>query len=118
MPMIAGRYYMNPAHGARIEQARREEAERAGKGPVKHVAIECADGGYVARVHRHAPGARDEQAGQFEAGGDGGQGRRFAAGGNAQQPAAQSSQEEQPTTHVFTDHNDLVEFLREELGSG
>jgi hypothetical protein len=106
MPVIAGRYYMNPAHGAEIERARQaEEDERmggarglpaqAGKA-VHRVEIECADGGYVARLHRH-PG---QGAGRDEEG-------RFRPG---ESPATR------PSVHVFTNHNDLVDFLREELG--
>lgn len=114
MPVIAGRYYMNPAHGAGIERARQAEAVRlpltapsmsrgedermgGGRGKAVHrVEIECADGGYVARLHR-----RPEQgAGRDEEG-------RFKPG---ESPATR------PAVHVFTNHNDLVDFLRQELG--
>ena len=100
MPVIAGRYYMNPAHGAEIERARQaEEDERMGgaRGKAVHrVEIECADGGYVARLHR----GPEQGAGRDEEG-------RFKPG---ESPAVR------PSVHVFTNHNDLVDFLREELG--
>ena len=111
MPVINGRFYMNPAMGTALERARiadgqsepgsnagdAEDMPRDGQGrfsvagPVHHVQIEAGDGGFVARVQR-SPSA--------------------AADGSSSQAAAPP----QPTSHVFTNHNDLVEFLRNELG--
>lgn len=111
MPMIHGRYYMNPAMGAAVERARAaEEAPEDGAngqsqrdahgrfvapGAVHHVEIEVADGGYLARLHRHPQGGHESAP--LPSPGDGGLPPR-------------------PSSHVFTDHNDLVEFLRDELG--
>ena len=111
MPVINGRFYMNPAMGSALERARFAEGQggsdgNAGRGedvardgqgrfapagPVHHVQIEAGDGGFVARVHR-SPGEAD--------------------GGVPGQTGAAP----QPTSHVFTNHHDLVEFLRNELG--
>jgi hypothetical protein len=106
---------MNPAHGAQIERARQaEEDERMGgaRGKAVHrVEIECADGGYVARLHRPGEDGRDSghvhrsHPGQ---GADRDEEGRFKPG---EAPAAR------PSVHVFTNHNDLVDFLREELGA-
>jgi hypothetical protein len=61
---------------------------------VHHIEIEVADGGYLARLHRHPQGSQSEPAPSPQ---DGGLPPR-------------------PSSHVFTDHHDLVEFLRSELG--
>ena len=112
MPVIHGRYYMNPAMGAAVERARAAEEAPASEddengepqrdeqgrfvapGAVHHVEIEVADGGYLARLHRQPPG--DHESGPAPSPRDGGLPPR-------------------PSSHVFTDHNDLVEFLRNEL---
>jgi hypothetical protein len=152
MPMIRGRYYMNPVMGEALEEARARaeegnaprgsEEEVAGEGegshhtdgrerdaqgkfvapgPIHHVEIECAEGGYVARVHRHpAPSSAHADAGGPEGhphersslrqvdearySGD----RHYAS----QSPARHAH----PEVHVFANHNDLADFMREELG--
>jgi len=112
MPMIQGRYYMNPAMGAAVERARAAEEAPASEdgadgepqrdahgrfvapGAVHHIEIEVADGGYLARLHRH-PQSSHESA-PVPSPRDGGLPPR-------------------PSSHVFTDHNDLLEFLRDAL---
>jgi hypothetical protein len=109
MPVIHGRYYMNPAMGAAVERARAAEEAHAPEdgangvpprdahgqfvapGAVHHVEIEVADGGYLARLHRHPQG-------------------------NPESEPMHGGLPPRPSSHVFTDHNDLVEFLRNELG--
>lgn len=110
MPIINGKFYMNPAAGAALERARTAEIEGASEkhdgaerqrdsrgrfvppGPVHRVEIEAADGGYVAHVHRQPPEA--QQASPLPGG-----------------------LPPHPTTHVFSNHQDLVQFLRDELGA-
>jgi hypothetical protein len=105
MPVIHGRYYMNPAMGAAVERARAaEEAPEDGEqglpqrdahgqfvapGAVHHVEIEVADGGYLARLHRHPQ--------------------------SHESASAHGGLPPRPSSHVFTDHHDLVEFLRSEF---
>jgi hypothetical protein len=143
MPMIHGRYYINPAMGAALERARslNEEnfPEGDGEGPratrrdteydsdraprgrlarghsdehdsggsIHRIEIECAqlghDGsgshrGYVAHLHR-APHL----------------GADHVSARPGQLPTGVFPP--RPTAHVFTDHNDLADFLREELGN-
>lgn len=125
MPFIRGRYHINPVAGHALEAAREAEAalqaahddarKRAvdqgdgfaydgdepqpapEKGPIHRVEIEAAElvpshsgrahSGFVARVHRHPSGS----------------------------PAAGSAVAARPETHVFSDHRDLVSFLRDEF---
>ena len=122
MPYINGRYHMNPTMGEALEAAREAEAallaaqqqtardsrdgsgeaEDAGQGtaaaaPVHRIEIDAAEvvphatgratRGFVARVHRATPAP------------------------NALGPAGG------PETHVFADHRDLVDFLRDALAS-
>jgi hypothetical protein len=116
MPFIRGRYHINPIAGAALEAAREAEAahnravdqsdgfayddEQAAapeKGPIHRVEIEAAElvpshsgrahSGFVARVHRH-PAESSPTA-----------------------PASAPG----PETHVFSDHHDLVSFLRDEF---
>ena len=137
MPMIRGRYHMNPAMGQALEEARaraeegnaprgseeeiadgseesrrRDARERDGRGrfvapgPVHHVEIECAEGGYIARLHRHSPSAD-------------GDGREAIASHHAPGEAGDhgaAGMLSRPEVHVFGHHHDLVDFLREELG--
>lgn len=137
MPMIRGRYHMNPAMGQALEEARaraeegnaprgseeeiadggeesrrRDARERDGRGrvaapgPLHRVEIECAEGGYIARLHRHPPSANgDEREPIAPRRGSDGVGWHDAAG----MPS-------RPEIHVFSHHHDLVDFLREELG--
>ena len=137
MPFINGRYYVNPVMGQALEAARDAEAALAalenrarqnsdapdgsaedkfqGAGgpqlgaadaPIHRVEIEAAElvpahsgrasGGYVARVHRHQPGNFEAEAGRSVA----------HTGGTG---VGKSE------THVFADHRDLLNFLRDEL---
>ncbi len=134
MPFINGRYYINPVMGEAMEAAREAEAaltalEQRGQqhsgvdngaaddfdagpqaqqdAPVHRVEIEAAEvvpahsgratQGYVARVHRQP------------------------AGGAAAAPAAprrgntRLAGHDDAETHVFTDHRDLLSFLRDQL---
>ena len=126
MPFINGRYHMNPAMGQALEDARNGAEELLAsqdgsrstspeedsappndsavedKGPIHHVEIDAAEvvpshtgratHGFVARIHR-APS--DQSSASVE-------------------PSAATLR---PETHVFTDHRDLVDFLRSELAN-
>ncbi|HEX4002301.1 MAG TPA: hypothetical protein VHX36_06605 [Candidatus Acidoferrales bacterium] len=138
MPFIRGRYHMNPTVGAALEAAREAEAallaleQRAkenrggsevgsddsdacgetgdgtqspsGDGPVHRVEIEATEvvpphsgraaRGFVTRVHRAAT----------------------TPNGNAS--AGHGARTSPPETHVFSDHNDLMDFLGGELAKG
>ena len=129
MPFINGRYHINPIMGNALESARaaseaNESASNAGaalesdaddldsvsnllrdlaneKGPIHHIDIEAGEvvpnstgraaRGFVARVHRTVPGTSS----------------------CAVRPGG--SPTSRPETHVFTDHRDLIGFLRDEL---
>lgn len=130
MPFIRGRYHINPIAGEALEAAREAEAallalEHAAqhgaedqgdgfaydhatpapqaKGPIHRVEIEAAElvpshsgrasHGYVAQVHR----------------------RSHAAGSTASAPDGGADTKSGSETHVFTDHRDLLGFLRDEL---
>lgn len=141
MPFIRGRYHINPIAGEALEAAREGEAALAAleqeaksravgqsdgfayendgdakpvqdaKGPIHRVEIEaaelvpshsgCGARGFVARVHRHA-------------GAPGGIQRSQSAQG-ATQVALQSSPPSRSETHVFSDHRDLLNFLKDEF---
>jgi hypothetical protein len=138
MPFIRGRYHINPIAGEALEAAREAEAallalEHAAqqgaedqgdgfgydhpaaspqaKGPIRRVEIEAAElvpshsgrasHGFVARVHRHSQAAGSVGAsspGSSASPRDGGAG------------AVPGSE-----THVFTDHRDLLGYLRDEF---
>jgi hypothetical protein len=134
MPLIRGRYHINPVLGEALEAAR--EAENAlvaleqegqsgkdaarGKAPIHRVEVEAAEmvpshsgrggRGYIARVHRQAASPQD---------GD------DAFAGTTQKMARSRVQGappcaaggSQPETHVFANHGDLVNFLHDELGN-
>lgn len=134
MPFINGRYHVNPTMGAALEAAREAEAAllalqdhahrdasdstddsapdaSVGSAPIHHVEIEATElvppnsgrhaalpgrrlvapgrsVGFVARIHRSLP----------------------------QSPASGSSAPAtKPETHVFANHSDLLDFLRDEL---
>lgn len=132
MPFIRGRYHMNPIAGQALEAAREAEAARlaeadqhaqantqgsgaddyengsgktADQGPIHRVEIEAAEmvpshsgraeRGFVARVHRRIPGnpAADFQRGEFPS----------------------SAHAARAETHVFSNHQDLVDFLHHEF---
>jgi hypothetical protein len=130
MPFINGRYYMNPVMGEALEAAREAEAALAAlenrahddsaldneptndagaetkpESPIHRVEIEAAEvvpahsgratRGFVARVHR--------QAANSVLRGHGAPTSHTTGAGHAE-------------THVFSDHRDLVSFLRDELG--
>jgi hypothetical protein len=139
MPYINGRYHINPIMGHALEAAReaesamlalQQQASRdsadssgnasyddtcdpddpscsgasAGQSPIHHVEIEATEviphhsgravRGFVARVHRLPtdPSARPSSV-----------------------SAPSASNTPAPETHVFADHRDLVNFLRDEL---
>jgi hypothetical protein len=133
MPFINGRYYINPVMGEALEAAREAQAALAGlenraqqgsgqedeaadefgsgsqvkqDGPIHRVEIEAAEvvpahsgraaRGFVARVHRRPA---NDAASVATRG-------RFGPRGTAPSDAE---------THVFSDHRDLVSFLRDEL---
>lgn len=129
MPMIRGRYYMNPVMGQALEEARAREAEGnaprgsedqptqnadardahgrfqpmqhsgpAQEGPVHHMEIHTAEGGYATHVFRHPPGHAVDIGEPSSA-------RGFSS------PAPG-----RPAIHVFTNHHDLAQFVEDELG--
>jgi hypothetical protein len=138
MPFIRGRYHMNPVVGHAMESAREAQAalqalEHAAKigrgevdgddspataadagkgasGPIHRVEIEAAElvpshsgraqKGFVARVHRRAPMAPNSSASL--------PGRGYPQSSGSVAPSG-------PETHVFTDHNDLMNFLSDEF---
>jgi hypothetical protein len=138
MPFIRGRYHINPVAGEALEAAREAEAallalEHAAqqgaedqgdgfaydhaapaaqaKGPIHRVEIEAAElvpshsgrasHGYVARVHRRSQGA--------------GSGGVTAHGSSASTRDGGAGATSGSETHVFTDHRDLLGFLRDEF---
>ena len=139
MPFIRGRYHINAVAGEALEAAREAEAAllalehaaqtqqqndddadftgvrpaaSAAKGPIHRVEIEAAEmvpahsgraaAGFVARVHRAAaPPAADDDAAPSPR----------PAGKDYLSRVVGSK----PETHVFADHRDLVNFLRDEF---
>jgi hypothetical protein len=115
------------------DEAQSADAEGAAKGPIHRVEIEAAElvpphsgraqRGFVAHVHREGvqpdPGGRGYT--QSAAGGN------YARPGGASQMGIASLRSPQagqlptvgnasrPETHVFADHRDLVNFLRDEF---
>jgi hypothetical protein len=140
MPFIQGRYHINPVVGRAIEAAREAEAARLAlesaaqnravdqsdgfgyddteahaepdKGPIHRVEIEAAElvpshsgraqSGFIARVHRRPGGSPSGDASD-------------AANSSGSASGSQSTAALRPETHVFTDHHDLVSFLRDEF---
>ncbi|HUJ33250.1 MAG TPA: hypothetical protein VLY23_18355 [Candidatus Acidoferrum sp.] len=136
MPFIRGRYHINPVVGQALEAARQlEEAmqEPAGQGepsesgvddrdssvltgakddrdPIHRVEIETAETapshsgrgehGFVARIHRTAVSGRAPESGSAPA---------FSVHGAASG---------KPETRVFSDHDDLIDFRRNEFAKG
>jgi hypothetical protein len=130
MPFIRGRYHINPIAGEALEAAREIDAalqaqasrdpgsdEREGgpggytrdegKGPIHHVEIESAAlvpphsgrgvQGFVVRVQRHSPVG--DEPGDVD----------------SRDGAGKDSLGTSTDTHAFTDHRDLVNFLRDEF---
>ncbi|HYL68812.1 MAG TPA: hypothetical protein VEX69_06580 [Candidatus Limnocylindria bacterium] len=132
MPFIRGRYHMNPIAGQALEAAREAEAARlaeadqqgqgnaqssgaddyenrnaesADQGAIHRVEIEAAEmvpshsgraeRGFVARVHRRTPGnpAANSPRGEFPS----------------------SAHAARAETHVFSNHQDLIDFLHHEF---
>lgn len=98
--------------------------EGQAKGPIHRVEIEAAEvapahsgqatHGYVAQVHRQPPAG--ENSAQFS----GLDGPRNAAANGANTLARKAARTRgaavsRPETHVFSDHRDLLGFLRDEL---
>jgi len=137
MPFIQGRYHINPTAGRALETARdaeaaalaleqaarqegRDDSEDSGdesaapetsQGPVHRIEIEAselvpghsgrAQRGFVARIHRQSvvvPNVDDEF-------------NDDATGSRASETSPP------PETHVFSDHHDLVDFLRDQLAN-
>lgn len=125
MPFIRGRYHINPVAGAALEAALAAEAQDSrdgdsderdaapgayepgkARGPIHHVEIESAQlvpshsghaaRGFVVRVHRHSPAGDGDGAQSY--------GRVAAKGAS-----------DGTETHAFTDHRDLVNYLRDEF---
>lgn len=138
MPFIRGRYHINPIAGGALEAARQaeealaalqqaeqgdsDESSRDGydsaqdsnsdneRGPIHRVEIEAtelvpsqlgrAGKGFVARVHRASYAEPDDSGSSA--------GRSFVS-------PARVSLLQKPETHVFADHNALMDFLQNEL---
>jgi len=144
MPFFRGRYHMNPVLGEALEAAREAEAalleleqeaqqnrdgdgsQQAGtqkqagaKGPIHRVEIEAAEmvpahsgraeRGFVARIHRQPADGADEQD-DFA----GSPAQRFLSHNSSAALPTQGAAS-QAETHVFSDHGDLLNFLRDEL---
>jgi hypothetical protein len=110
-----------------------ESVSGADKGPIHRVEIEAtelvpahsrrAQRGFVARVHRE-PGQPEQGGRGFEQSAANGNSIGSGAGPRARFASLRSPQAEQvptagnasrPETHVFADHHDLVDFLRDEF---
>jgi hypothetical protein len=130
MPMIRGRYYMNPVMGQALEEARAREAEgNAPRGSEEWAAGQNADGrdarGRFQPMQNSGP-AQDGPVHRMEI--------HCAEGGyaahvfrhppehavDAGEPASAgrsfSSAPGRPAIHVFTNHHDLAQFVEDELG--
>lgn len=88
MPMINGKFYMNPAHGAGMERerAKGEERGRGGAKKLTKVEIHVGDhGDFAVHAHRSAPG---------------------------QGPGSPSiSPDEKAEVNQFPDHAKMIEFV-------
>lgn len=142
MPFIRGRYHINPIAGAALEAAREaEEALSASReaedgrspkaaadrsevahAPIHRVEIEAAEvvpshsgraqRGFVARIHRAASTA---PAGSSSHDDDDFPGVPASAHSSAQSGVSQRTAPHAPETHVFSNHEDLTDFLRGEF---
>ncbi|HLV96900.1 MAG TPA: hypothetical protein VKS44_17030 [Candidatus Acidoferrales bacterium] len=141
MPFIRGRYHVNPIAGAALEAAReaddalasQQQAEHgdgagaadksngnantsAAQGPIRRVEIETAEvvpshsgrgqRGFVARIHRAGSTAADSSNGEQDFFGTP---EPNASGGSSNAGGGDSAAA--PETHVFSDHQDLTDFL-------
>jgi hypothetical protein len=134
MPFIRGRYHMNPIAGQALEAAREAEEALAAlqqeqrdsaandstkdsnlgdqKGPIHRVEIEAAEvvpshsgrahRGFVARVHRTTYANPQDASSGATCG--------FGSPSQASVPVTQK-----PETQVFSNHGDLVDFLRNQF---
>jgi hypothetical protein len=134
MPFIRGRYHINPIAGQALEAAREAEEALATlqqeqsnsdandstkdsnvggeKGPIHRVEIEAAEvvpshsgrahRGFVARVHRTTYANPQDASSGATSG--------FGSPSQASVPVSQ-----QPETHVFSNHGDLVDFLQNQF---
>jgi hypothetical protein len=139
MPMIRGRYYMNPVMGQALEEARAREAEgNAPRGseddPVgQNADVRDAHGrfqpaqhsgpgqeGPVHRMEIHcAEGGyaahvfRHPPGNLVDAGEPASAGRSFGAAPGSS--TWSNSAHARPSIHVFTNHHDLAQFVEDEL---
>jgi hypothetical protein len=147
MPFIRGRYYINPVMGEALEAAREAEAAlqalehiarqkagdgddesadsaQASKGPVHRVEIEAAEmvpahsgraqRGYAMRIHRVPQADSQADADSDSEGSASDYGSRV---GGANGFPSRGFAPSQSDTHIFSNHNDLLDFLRDELAS-
>ncbi len=146
MPMVNGRFYMNPALGAGMEEARSQTGggdlrEGSGEiefgnapgvgtgagpqganGPVHRVEIEAANGGFMARLLRHPAGVQTADgfaprggAMALRADGNGDDVPATRGGGAAVVTRQAGNGAPRGELHVFTHHQDLIDFLKREL---
>lgn len=160
MPMINGRFYMNPGLGAALERARAQAgtgiaapkepnsdlnvnaaggnagttaslpgaAPTAGADarqftgvthPVHRVEIEAANGKFLARLQRQKPGAAvgipHTATDGDEFGADLGGSSPARTGGAALVTRQEGDATPHAELHVFTHHQDLLNFLKQEL---
>jgi hypothetical protein len=134
MPMIRGRYYMNPVMGQALEEARAREAEgNAPRGsedqPTQNADARDAHGRFQPMQHSGAP--QDGPVHRMEIhcaeGGYAAHVFRHPPGhvvdsgapgsaGGASNSTWGSSAHGRPAIHVFTNHHDLAQFVEDELG--
>lgn len=138
--LLASEHDAEEADGADSEGEDEDDAAGAKKGPIHRVEIEAAElvpahsgraqRGFVAHVHREgtAPSRSQSHGGPDYVGGAAGAG---GGRGMAAQPGAANGfgsvraprpgqlpsggYAARPETHVFSDHRDLVNFLRDEF---
>jgi hypothetical protein len=97
----------------------------AAKGPVHRVEIEAAEmvpshsgrgqRGYAMRLHRLPP--QNSDAGYDSEGGPGTNANSHGSASRLPSRNAAPSASPQSDTHIFSNHNDLLDFLREELAN-
>jgi len=107
---------------------------KSAPGPIHRVEIEAAElvpshtgraqRGFVARIHRHAGGAGIAMQGASSSSANGNSNAsvaglpragNFAAQGSMQQGTQQRTMRPAPETHVFSNHSDLTNFLRDQF---
>ncbi len=134
MPFINGRYYINPTIGHAIEAARAAEQERQDAehgsqhdGTSTHDDVDWNDEAHSTANHAHEHDSihRIEiEAAELVPSHSGRAARGFVArvhrtairgSENQNHPHAAGPASTHAESHVFTDHRDLVNFLRDEL---